>query len=101
MKIKLIKSFEKEKGWHFSITLSGTTEQEKKFFADIVDSFFPGSESVQMPVSTIVSKKGSMGTIIFTPADYERLGKNNSYFFPKEYNEEVMRKIKEKRGISG
>lgn len=82
MKIKLIKS-KSDTGWSFTISMAAITEEEKKFFKDIVDEFLPTANGIHLLADFTIMKEKSCALIVFTAQDYERLSKKSITFYPK------------------
>lgn len=82
MQIKLIKS-KSDTGWSFSISLAAITEEEKRYFTDLVDEFLPTANGIHLLADFTIMKEKSCALIVFSAKDYERLSKKSITFYPK------------------
>jgi len=82
MKINLIKS-KSDSGFAFSISMAAITEEEKKFFKDIVDEFLPTASGINLLADVTIIKEKSCALMVFSAKDYERLSKKSISFYPK------------------
>lgn len=82
MKIKLIKS-KTDSGWSFSISMAAITEEEKRFFKDMVDEFLPTANGIHLLADFTIMKEKSCALVVFTAKEYERLSKKSVTFYPR------------------